>query len=180
MCTIIFPWGKYSYQRVPMGISRAPDIFEGFMSDLVMEDLMYVRTYIDDLLIITSGSLSDHLAMLDPVLSRLWDAGLKSQCIKIVLLYGGDGISQVRTDKRLQPQKVQAILALKPPSYVKELRTFLGIFQYYRDMGEKRSGMLANKTRKPWHWDFIPKGVQQRTGYCRQRYNLGLSGLHKG
>ena len=71
MCTIIFPWGKYSYQRVPMGISRAPDIFEGFMSDLVMEDLMYVRTYIDDLLIITSGSLSDHLAMLDPVLSRL-------------------------------------------------------------------------------------------------------------
>ena len=29
MCTIIFPWGKYSYQRLPMGISGAPDIFQG-------------------------------------------------------------------------------------------------------------------------------------------------------
>ena len=51
------------------------------MSDL-MEDLMYVRTYLDDLLIITSGSLSDHLAMLDPVLGRLRDAGLKVNALK--------------------------------------------------------------------------------------------------
>ena len=29
MCTIIFPWGKYSYQRLPMGISGAQDIFQG-------------------------------------------------------------------------------------------------------------------------------------------------------
>ena len=64
-----------------MGISGAPDIFQGCMSDL-MDDLMYVRTYIDDLLIITSGSLSDHLAMLDPVLSRLRDAGLKVNALK--------------------------------------------------------------------------------------------------
>jgi hypothetical protein len=47
MCTIIFPWGKYSYQRLPMGISGSTDIFQGCMSDL-MEDLMYVRTYLDD------------------------------------------------------------------------------------------------------------------------------------
>jgi len=51
------------------------------MSDL-MDDLMYVRTYLDDLLIITSGSLSDHLAMLDPVLGRLRDAGLKVNALK--------------------------------------------------------------------------------------------------
>ena len=81
MCTIIFPWGKYSYQRLPMGINGAPDIFQGCMSDL-MDDLMYVRTYLDDLLIITSGSLSDHLAMLDPVLSRLRDAGLTVNATK--------------------------------------------------------------------------------------------------
>jgi hypothetical protein len=26
ICTIIFPWGKYSYKRLPMGIAGSPDI----------------------------------------------------------------------------------------------------------------------------------------------------------
>ncbi len=74
-----------------------------------------------------------------------------------------------------QPKKVQAILALNPPSNVKELRHFLGMVQYYCDMWAKRSEMLAplsdlvgecgetkttrkNKVKKkPWHWDSIHK-----------------------
>ena len=47
ICTIIFPWGKYSYQRLPMGISNAPDIFQEKMSGL-MQSLEYVKTYIDE------------------------------------------------------------------------------------------------------------------------------------
>jgi hypothetical protein len=27
ICTIIFPWGKYSYKKLPMGIAGSPDIF---------------------------------------------------------------------------------------------------------------------------------------------------------
>ena len=27
ICTIIFPWGKYSYLKLPMGIAGSPDIF---------------------------------------------------------------------------------------------------------------------------------------------------------
>jgi hypothetical protein len=75
----------------------------------------------------------------------------------------------------LKPQikKVQAILAIKLPNNVKELRHFLGMVQYYRDMWAKRSEMLAslsdlvgecgetkttckNKVKKkPWQWDLI-------------------------
>ncbi len=40
--TIIFPWGKYSYKRLPMGIAGSPDIFQGQMLDL-MESLEFVR-----------------------------------------------------------------------------------------------------------------------------------------
>ena len=29
ICTIILPWGKYSYQRLPMGVAGSPDIFQG-------------------------------------------------------------------------------------------------------------------------------------------------------
>jgi hypothetical protein len=76
-----------------------------------------------------------------------------------------------------QPKKVQAILALKPPNNVKELRHFLGMVQYYRYMWARHSEMLApltdlvgecretktirmNKTKKrPWQWNPIHQQV---------------------
>ncbi len=46
--TIIFPWGKYSYKRLSMGIAGSPDIFQWKMSEL-MESLEFVRAYLDNL-----------------------------------------------------------------------------------------------------------------------------------
>ena len=43
-----------------MGYAGSGDIFQAEMMDL-MESLEYVRTYIDDLLVITRGTLEDHL-----------------------------------------------------------------------------------------------------------------------
>jgi hypothetical protein len=60
VCTIIFPWGKYSHKRLPMGIAGSPNIFQEKMSNL-MAILESVQTYLDDLLIITKGSLEDHI-----------------------------------------------------------------------------------------------------------------------
>jgi hypothetical protein len=70
ICTIIFPFGKYSYLRLPMGMSGSADIFQSEMMDL-MDTLEYVQAYIDDLLCITRGSLEDHLDKLGEVLKRL-------------------------------------------------------------------------------------------------------------
>ncbi len=41
ICTIIFPWRKYSYKQLPMGIAGSPDIFQGKMSELT-ESLEFV------------------------------------------------------------------------------------------------------------------------------------------
>ena len=81
VCTVIPPWGKYSYLRLPMGMSGSPDIFQEKMSDL-MRTLDYVRTYIDDLLIITPGTYDNHLTKLQVVLGRLQKAGLRINATK--------------------------------------------------------------------------------------------------
>ncbi len=60
ICIVIFPWGKYSYKRLLMCIAGSPDIFQSKMLEL-MEDLEYVRAYLDDLLCISRSSLEDHL-----------------------------------------------------------------------------------------------------------------------
>ena len=59
-----------------MGIAGSPDIFQEKMADL-MASLEFVKTYLDDLLIISTGSLEDHLEKLMEVFSRLQDSGLK-------------------------------------------------------------------------------------------------------
>jgi hypothetical protein len=67
ICTVIFPWGKYSYNRLPMGIADSLDIFQEKMSEL-MESLEFVRVYLDDLLCISKLGLEDHLDKLEVVL----------------------------------------------------------------------------------------------------------------
>jgi hypothetical protein len=67
-CTIVMPFGKYKYQRILMGLCNLPDsLFQEKMSEL-MEGLDFVRTYIDDILVIYKKSFDDHLEKLDLVL----------------------------------------------------------------------------------------------------------------
>ncbi len=66
MCTIIFPWGKYLYQRLPVGFAGSADTFLAEMGNL-MATLEYVRAYIDNILVITKGSLDDHVDKLKQV-----------------------------------------------------------------------------------------------------------------
>ncbi len=52
MCTIISPWGKYSYKRLPMGFGGSANIFQAQIMN-PMASLEFVRAYMNDLLIIT-------------------------------------------------------------------------------------------------------------------------------
>ena len=127
-----------------MGIAGSPDIFQARMSELIAT-LEFVRTYLDDLLCISKGSLVDHLNKLRRAFIRLQDAGLtvnarKSSFCAVETEYLGYILS--RDGIKPQPKKVQAILALTPPQNVKQLRRFLGMVQYYRDIWARRSEIL--------------------------------------
>jgi hypothetical protein len=138
MCTIIFPWGKYSYQRLLMGFAGSADIFQAETGNLTAT-LEYARAYIDNLLVITKGSLDDHLDKLKQVFIQFRDAELKVNATKSVLRAQETeylGYILTRGGIKPQPKKVQAIFGLNPPNNVKELQQFLGMVQYYRDMGK--------------------------------------------
>jgi hypothetical protein len=130
----------------------------------------------DNLLIITRGILDDHLQKMETVLTRLHDTRLKVNAAKS--LFSAHEIEYLgyrltRKGLKPQPKIVQVILALNLPNNVKELRHFLGMVQYYRDMWARCREMLApltdlvgecgktkttkkNKTKKkPWRWDPI-------------------------
>ena len=70
ICTIIIPWGKYSYLRLPMGIADSSNIFQAKMLELMVA-LDYVCMYLDDLLCIPRASLDNHLQKLRQVLTTL-------------------------------------------------------------------------------------------------------------
>ena len=159
LCTIVLPWGKYEYQRLPMGLCNAPDIFQERMSTL-FADLEFVRAYIDDLLVITKGTWEDHLKRLDEVLKRLQQAGLKVNAKKSFfgqseIEYLGYWIS--REGIQPLPKKVEAMHNIKTPTNKRQLRSFIGMINFYRDMWIRRSHVLAplaaltSKTVK-WQW----------------------------
>ena len=145
LCTIVLPWGKYEYQKLPMGLSNSPDIFQEKMSTL-FGDLEYVRTYIDDLLITTMSNWDDHLRHLEIVFHRLEKAGLKINAKKS--FFGREKLEYLGywiTRNGIQPvsKKVEAIKNIAPPKTKRELRRFIGIVNYYRDMWIRRSDILA-------------------------------------
>jgi len=162
LCTIVLPWGKYEYQKLPMGLCNSPDIFQEKMSTL-MGDLEFVRTYIDDLLITTKSTWNDHLRHLDIVFHRIHEAGLKINAKKS--FFGKDELEYLGywiTRQGIQPvsKKVEAIKNIAPPKTQRELRRFIGIINYYRDMWIRRSDVLAplskltSKTVK-WQWTAV-------------------------
>ena len=115
-----------------------------------MSGLDFTRAYIDDLLVLSNDTFEDHLEKVEVVLTRLLEAGLKvniskSDLARTELEYLGywitrDGIKPLN-------KKVEAINNLATPKSRKELRRFIGIVNYYRDMWPKRSEMLAPLTK---------------------------------
>ena len=84
LCMIILPWGKYWYKRLPMGVSKSPDIFQEKMNKNY-RGLVFIQAYIDYQLIITKGDLYDHLEKLELTLQKLKDNGINCNIEKVII-----------------------------------------------------------------------------------------------
>ena len=124
--------GLYQYQRLPYGVASAPAVWQRAM-DQVLQGIPGVQCYRDDI-IVTDRTREEHLKALDKVLGRLEEYGLKANREKCKFLQNSvEYLGHVITAEGLHqsPKKVQAMAGLPSPQNVGQLRSFLGMVQYY-------------------------------------------------
>ena len=113
------------------------------------------------------------------VLTRLKGTGLKVNLKKSFFAKGElEYLGYWITRQGIKPleKKVEAIKKIAPPTNRKQLRSFIGIINYYRDMWPKRSEYLAPlsrlvSTKVPFKWgkqeqkafDVVKKHVARET-----------------
>ena len=124
LCTITLLFGKYKYQRLPVGLSSGMDIFQEKMLEM-FQDLENVQAHTDDLLVASSGSHEDHLLKLSKVLKRLRHAGLKVNAKKSHFCQEQvECLGHLISRKGIQPLpgKIEAIVDIAIPQTRKQSR----------------------------------------------------------
>ena len=126
------PFGLFEFVRMPFGLKNAAQTFQRFM-DQVLRGLDFSYVYIDDILI-ASATAEEHQHHLRLVFERLAHHGLIINPQKCVFgassvyflghLVDSNGIHPL-------PSKVQAIMDFPQPQSRRQLRTFLGLINFY-------------------------------------------------
>ena len=136
--------GLYKVNRLPFGVASAPSLFQRIMEN-ILQGLAGVSVYLDDILV-TRKSTEEHLINLEAVLSRLESSGLRLKRNKCAFLlpsveYLGHRISA----QGLQPtvDKIKPVQEAPKPQDVSQLRSFIGLVNYYSKFLPDVSSVLA-------------------------------------
>jgi len=80
LCTIVTPYGKFQYNRLPVGAKISPDVGQILIKKIL--DGLDIEAYMDDIGIWTDGTFDEHLTIVDNVLERLLKNGTKYNPLK--------------------------------------------------------------------------------------------------
>lgn len=126
----------YQYTRMPQGFKNSPAIFQAIMDRVLYRYLdIECCVYLDDI-IIFGRTEEEHDRHLDNILQTLMDAKFKINVEKMqykqkkVKILGMlvDGVKKYPID-----EKIKKTLEFKTPTNKKELQSFLGFVNYYRN-----------------------------------------------
>ncbi|CAK1596618.1 unnamed protein product [Parnassius mnemosyne] len=127
---------SYVYNVLPQGLKTSVGSFSRAMNLILGPEVQeFCVNYLDDLAIITTGTLDKHLEHIDIVLSKLNKAGLTCNlqkcefiCKEIKMLGFIISTEGIKTD----PDKIRAIQEFPAPKKIKQLRAFLDLCNFYR------------------------------------------------
>jgi hypothetical protein len=129
--------GLFEWNRVAMGLCGAPAYYQEQMSTNVLKTLMYnsCEVYMDDI-IVFGETFAEYEANLKKVLQRLKEFNITVNPDKCNL-----GVQQVKFvghtfdqhGKSFDREKLQEVVDFPLPTNEGELRSFLGLANYFRD-----------------------------------------------
>ena len=150
--------GLFQYNRLPFGVASAPAVFQRCIENL-LQGCEGVSIYMDDILV-TGKSTEEHLKNLESVLSKLEAAGLRLKRFKCFFMHSKiEYLRHIIDADGLHPtkKKVRDIKEAPRPQNITELKSFLGIINYYSKFLPNMSTGLAplyQLLRKNcrWYW----------------------------
>ena len=130
----------------------------------LLGDLEHVLLSIDDILIVqkVGESVADHMKKIEEVFSRLHAKGFCANLRKSFFMQKEvEYLGYLLTTGGLKPQpsKIKAMHRIIRLKNAKQLKIFLGLVNFYRDMFPKRSNFLvplnklSTKKGKDWFWE---------------------------
>ena len=150
--------GLYHYTRLPFGIASAPAIFQRVM-DSILQGIPHVLCYIGDILV-TGKDDVEHLENLSQVLGRLKKFGLRVKREKCSFMQDSVEYLGHKIDAEgihATPEKLAAICRAPTPCNVSELRSLLGLINYYGKFIPNLSTILhllnnLLQQNRRWNW----------------------------
>ncbi len=124
--------GLFVYKKLPYGVSSAPALFQSVM-DQMLHGLDNVLCRADDVLI-KGSAVPEHLDTLQQTFTRLNEHAVHLNKDKCVFLQPSvEYMGHVVDQEGLHPMqsKIDAVLRAPAPTNITELRSYLGLLNYY-------------------------------------------------
>ncbi|GFX87595.1 retrovirus-related Pol polyprotein from transposon opus [Trichonephila clavipes] len=114
------------------GLRNAPSTFQRFINEVLFR-LEFVFPYLDDILVASENEKNKtHLKLMFDCLQKYGLQGNISKSTLGVTHLEFLGYLITPEGSKLRPEKVDAILSYKLPETIRDLRTFLGLLNFYR------------------------------------------------
>ncbi|KAL4013262.1 hypothetical protein IC575_025424 [Cucumis melo] len=161
--TCVTRYGAFEFLVMPFGLTNAPATFCTLMNQVFHEYLdKFVVVYLDDI-VVYSTTMEEHRDHLQKVFQKLKENQLyvkreKCSFAQERINFLGHVIECGRIG--MEEGKIAAIRDWAMPKSVSELRSFLGLANYYRRFIEgfsKRSSPLTELLKKDVHWNWDPE-----------------------